>query len=469
MYSADRGSSLVLSVLFGLVFTISSAAPLQAQTPTPAIQINLYQDPLDDSVQVLGGMCQRQGESPVDQPVVDSTATAYSASLNQTFTATSLSDSFKVVTEHNDTVDDYRVKLLLPTPAPGHTGPIYVCSCPYVYGQDYVCEYAGIVPDETVNMFLTDLNASESWWQVYGGQVFAKYKVRSKVPVDTCTMSGTCTPSLLVAPSGPDSVGFVTVGATGSIETDREGSSSYIHQTGDRTTSSNGAGLGMLPQRVDYTYYYGELKTHMIDFTTITELQSLISAQPDNTHELYFYTGLNPFVIDQTGASPVLSIPATKQVSIFVPTNLEITNSNGTATPQVTEVAEGGFLGIFVAGNAQIDASVGYSDHTIDRATALPNLSMVLVADGQIIVSSDGDADVTDRVLIAEGSYVAWDKSQVGNGVVLRRNLDNAVDGKVLNSLYPAEVFRFRPSFTADYPTELKITDQNWQEIAPRR
>jgi len=318
-------------------------------------------------------------------------------------------------------------------------------------------------------MFLTDLNASESWWQVYGGQVFAKYKVRSKVPVDTCAISGTCIPSLLVAPNGPDSVGFVTVGATGSIETDREGSSSYIHQAGDRTTSSNGAGLGMQPQQVDYTYYYGELKSHMIDFTTIGQLQSLILAQPDDTHELYFYAGLNPFVLDQTGATPVLSIPATKQVSIFVPTNLEITNSNGTATPQITEVADGSFLGLFVAGNALIEESVGYSDHTIDRATALANLSMVLVTDGQIIVSSDNDADVTDRVLIAEGSYVAWDKSQIGNGVVLRRNLDNAIDGKTLNSLYPAEVFRFRPSFTADYPTVLKITDQNWQEVAPRR
>lgn len=460
---------LIWSVCLCVTAIFVSVLPAHAQTPTPAIQIHLYQDPLDDSIQVIGGMCQRQGESPVDQPVVDSSATAYSASLNQTFAAASLSDSLKVVTEHNDTVDDYRVKLLLPTPAPGHTGPIYVCSCPYVYGQDYICEYAGINPTETVNMFLTDLNASESWWQVYGGQVFARYKVRSKVPADTCTMSGTCIPSLLVAPNGPDSVGFVTVGSTGSIETNREGSSSYIHQAGDRTTSSNGAGLGMLPQQVDYTYYYGELKTHMIDFTTIGELQSLITAQPDNTHELYFYDGINPFIIDQTSSSPVLSIPSTKQVSIFVPTNLEITNSNGTATPHITEVADGGFLGIFVAGNVLIDASVGYSDHTVDRATTQANLSMVLVSDGQIIVSSDGDSAVSDRVLIAEGSYVAWDKSQIGNGVVLRRNLDNAVDGKTLNSLYPAEVFRFRPSFTADYPTDLKITDQNWQEVAPRR
>lgn len=445
------------------------ASSVSAQTPTPAIQVHLYQDPLDDSVQVLGGMCQRQGQPPVDQPVIDSSATAYSASLNQTFAATSLSDSFKVITEHNDTVDDYRVKLLLPTPVPGHTGPIYVCSCPYVYGQDYVCEYAGIDPDETVNMFLTDLNASESWWQVYGGQVFAQYKVRSKVPVDTCTSSGTCVPSLMVAPSGPNTVGFVTVGSLGSIETDREGSSSYIHQTGDRTSSSNGAGLGMLPQQVDYTYYYGHLKSHMIDFSTHLELQNLIAVQADDTHELYYYTGTQPLVLDQTTASPVLNIPATKQVSIFVPANLEIRHSAGGAVSQITAVAEGGFLGIFTAGSVVIDDSVGYSDHTIDRATAPANLSMVLVADGQIIVASDGDAAITDRVLIAEGSYVAWDKSQIGNGIVLRRNLDNAIDGKTLNSLYPSEVFRFRPSFTANYPTDMKITDQNWQEVAPRR
>lgn len=463
-----RSVWLCLLLLVGL-WLGGSWLPVHAQTPTPVIHINLYQDPLDESVQLIGGMCQRQGFLPVSQPVTDSTATAYSATLDQTYPATAISDSLQIITEHDDSVEDYHVKLLLPTPAPGHTGPIYVCSCPYVNGQDYVCEYAGIKPTEQVNVFLTDLNASEGWWQVYGGQVFAEYKVRSKVPVETCTTSGTCIPSLLVAPAGPNTVGFVTVGATGSIETNREGSSAYIHQTGDRTTSSNGAGLGLSPQQVDYTYYYGALKSQMIEFTTLAQLQSLIIAQPANTHELYLYAGASPFVIDQTTSSPVLSIPATKQVSIFVPANLEITNSHGTSTPVVTEVAEGGFLGVFVAGNAVINASVGYTDHTLDRLTTPANLSMVLVADGQIIVGGDGDNNLTDRIFIAEGSYVAWDKSQVGNGIVLHRNLDNEVEGKTLNSMYPVDVFRFRPSFTANYPTILKVTDQSWQEVAPRR
>ncbi len=463
----------VLLLLVGMVFSLvlfgASASLVAAQTPTPAIQIHLYQDPLDDTIQVVGGMCQRQGYLPTDQPVANTTARAFSASLDETFPAYSVSDQLKVVTGHDSGTSDYRVTVLLPTPAPGHIGPLYTCSCPYSSGQDYVCEYVGITANEAVNVFVTDINANEAWWQVYGGQIYAKYRIRSKIPVEACTMSGTCIASLLVAQNGSDSVGFVTVGAAGLVETDRNGSDDYIHQPSDRTTAANAYATGLKQQQIDYAYYYQALQSHMAEFANMGQLESFIASQADDTAAMYYYTGASPLIIDQSSAAIPLDITDGKQVTIFVPANLEFRHTYGSVAPQLTSVDNDSFLGFFVAGNVTIAAEVGYTDITTDPDTALANISAVVVADGQLTVASDNDSSVTDRKLIAEGSFVAWDKSEIGNGVVLRRNFDNSTDGKTLNSQYPSEVFRFRSAFMANYPSDLKITAQAWQEIAPQR
>lgn len=457
-------SALVLLVFYWLVVPTA-----QAQTPTPAMNIKIYQDPMDDSVKVIGGMCQRQGEYPVLQPVPGTTAKAFSASLNQTFWADLVTDDHQVVLGHDSEATDYQVSVLLPTPAPGHVGPIYACSCPYSNGQDFVCEYSNITANEEVAVFVTDLTANEAWWQVYGGQVYAKYHIRSKIPTEACALSGTCIPSLLVASDGDNSVGFVTMGAGGLIETDRNGSDDFIHQVDDRSTAENAYATGLKQQQIDYAYYYQALKNHMAEFSSLSELQTLIAAQGSATEVMYYYTGGSPLVIDQTSASPVLTVTSGKRVTIFVPANLEFANSYGSATPQLTSVSEDSFLGFFVAGDVTITADVGYTDIDTDPVSAVANLTAVVVTDGQLLVASDNDPDVTDRKLIAEGTYVAWDKSDIGNGIVLRRNFDNSSDGKSLNSQYPSEVFRFKPSLSANYPTDLKITAQNWQEIAPQR
>ncbi len=456
-----------------LVLTsISSSSVLlplvQAQTPTPVIQINLYNDPLDSTV--TGGMCQQFGAPPTAQDVVGTTASAFSASLNQTFPATSISDSVKVITNHDVSTDDYRVTVLLPTPAPAHSGPLYACSCPYSSGQDYVCEYAGIGANDTVNIFVTDLNANEAWWQVYGGQIYAKYKIRSKVPFDSCIASGTCIPSMMVGLSGTDSVGFATVGPAGIIESDRSGSDTHIHQTGDRTSADNGNATGMLTPQIDYAYYYQAYRNQLAEFGNLSELQSLIAAQGANSSQMYLYTGASPFILDESvaGTAPI-TINSGKRVTLFIPADLEFRNTSLSATPQLTSVSNDAFLGIFTSGNVVVTADVGYSTISTDPATATANISAVLVTDGQLTISSDNDPDVTDRKFIGEGTFVAWDKSQVGNGIVLRRNFDNAVDGKTLNSQYSSEIFRFRPAFMANFPEMLKVSDKSWQEIAPHR
>jgi len=129
---------------------------------------------------------------------------------------------------------------------------------------------------------------------------------------------------------------------------------------------------------------------------------------------------------------------------IFIDGNLTISES--------ISVDPGGFLAFIVTGNITISPNVGQAD----AASLEAAVEGIFIADGQIIIQSDGDNDIPDKKFVGEGSFIGW------SGVSLGRDYEGN-----LNNQNPVELFRFRPDFVINAPEAMKSSHYVWQEQAP--
>ncbi len=444
---------------------IPTATP--TPTPTPVIVGNIYYDNDDGTIQVVGGMCARIGLQPTPQVVPDANVSAIKASNGDISPGTILGATFTIVTNLVKGATDYRVQLALPTPAPGQA-VAYTCGCPVSGGQEYLCEYTGIAADSTVNFFVKENNLADPWWQAVGGNIFAKYQVRSKVPVATCDTDPNCDSGVITGPTNANFGGFIAVGETGSVSTTKDDSTAYVNAANTRTTSQGAFAVGAQQMVENYDTFYGNVSRQLTSVTSLNDLVTKISEQTTNTTGLYLYTS-GDLIIDKGGAAVPLAIPADKRVVVFVPGSIQITNSSGLDAPRIVTVANGGFLMFIVRSNITVAAEVGHISNAVVPTTSNSNIEGVYFANGQITVESDGSATTSDRKLIAAGTFVGLDTGNVGNGINLLRNYDDGGLGKTKNSVTPTEVFMFRPDFVDNYPVELKTASYNWKELAPQR
>lgn len=436
-------------------------------TPTPVIVGNIYYDNDDGTIQVVGSMCARIGLQPTPQVVPGANVSAIKASSGVISPGTILGATFTIVSNLVKGATDYRVQLALPTPAPGQA-VAYTCGCPVTAGQEYLCEYTGVAADSTVNFFVKENNLADPWWQTVGGNIFAKYQVRSKVPVSTCDADPNCDSGVITGPTNANFSGFIAVGETGSVSTTKDNSTAYVNAANTRTSSQGAFAVGAQQMVENYDTFYGNVSRQLVSVTSLNDLVTKIAAQATNTTGLYLYTS-GDLTINKSGAPVPLAIPADKRVVVFVPGNLQITNSSALDAPRIITVANGGFLMFIVRSNITIAAEVGHISNTVIPTTSNPNIEGVYFANGQITVASDGSATTSDRKLIAAGTFVGLDTANVGNGINLLRNFDDGGLGKTKNSVAPTEVFMFRPDFVDNYPVELKTASYNWKELAPQR
>lgn len=443
----------------------TAVPPTSTPTPTPQIVGTLYTDPNDGTVVVSGGMCTKLGSPPVATALANGTITAQKASSGITSVGTIVGSSYSIAGGLVSGATDYLVTLTLPTPAPASTTS-YVCGCPVTGGNDYVCQYSGIAADGTPNFFIRESSLANAWWQTFGGSVYARDQIQTQIPVGTCDASGTCTSALIVG-TGTNTSGFAVLGTGGVLKTTSDGSDAYVQSAGSRTTANGAYAVGVSPGNETYDYFLNRLSDAPTSVSSLAELKAAILGQASDSTGIYLYTGGNLLIDKDSGAVP-LALTSNKRVVVFVPENLEFSNSSLSASPVITDVPVGSFLMFITQGTITVDQTVGYTSAATNPLTAAANLAGIFVADGRIIIESDGDTAVADRKFIGAGTFVGWDQAGVGNGVELQRSFQNSL-GMGSNSTTPAEAFVYRPDFVTNYPSELKLAHYNWQEIAPQR
>jgi hypothetical protein len=436
-------------------------------TATPAIQGRLYLDNNDGTVAVVGGLCVRQGVGPTPVSVAGSSIKATKASNNAVSNGV-ITGSNYTITGLVSTASDYQVALTLPTPAPDSITS-YICGCPITAGNDYLCQYSNISANGSPNFFVKQNNLAVAWWQTYGGSVYARDQIETKIPVNTCDANATCESALIVGGLNTNASGLAVLGSGGVLHTTSDGSTAYVQSAGSRTTANGSYAVGVQPGKEDYQFFYGNLSKQIVSFSSLGELQAKITAMSSNTTGLFVYAGAGDLTVDKSGSSTPITVDNGKRVVVFVPNNLQFTNSAASAAPVLTDVPVGTFLMFLVRGNITVNSAVGYTNAATNPASADPNLEGVFMADGKITIQGDGDNTVADRKFIGSGTFVAWDKNSLGNAVELQRTFTNSVTGQTTNSTTPAEVFVYRPDFVANFPTELKTAHYNWQELAPQK
>lgn len=435
-------------------------------TPTPAIIGTIYNDPNNLSV-VSGDRCVTTDPAPAEISLAYANIEAVS-STNTTH-ADLLGANYKIVAGLT-TGDTYTVSLALPTPAAGDLNS-YICSCP-VGGNDYLCSYSSVAANDTVNFFVRSNSMATSWWQTYGGNVYAKNEIQTQIPVGTCTDAGTavCQSALIVSTGGDNSAGFAVLGNNGSLKTSTDGSDAYVQSNNSRSNSIGAYAVGVDPGQENYDYFRSNAGNQTASLLSLAEIKTDISALADNTAKFYAYAGGGDLVIDKDSASVPISLSGNKRITIFVPGNLIFTNTSGSASPQLTNVPIGSFLMFVVQGNILVDNTVGYTNAKTNPTTAQPNLTGVFMANGQIMIQNDGDTTIADRKFIGAGTFVGWGGagSLNTNGIDLQRSFQDAA-GLTNNATNPTEVFIYRPDFLANFPVELKTAHYNWSEIAPQK
>jgi|GEM_PF-6990059 len=450
---------------------IPTATPLPTATPTPtpAIVGIIYEDPNDilNPVAIGGsGMCVKTGPPAATALVPNASVRADNGVLVSNGVISG--SNFNITSNLVGSASNYTLSLALPTPATGETS-FYVCSCP-VNGNDYLCSYYNVSGNERTATFFVKRNTSvESWWQTYGGNVYSKDAIETKIPVATCNLNpATCQSALIVG--SVNSAGFAVLGDGGVLKTDAEGSDAYVQSSGSRTTAIGAYAIGVDPGQEDYAFFLNNVGSQITNAASLAEIKTGITAMAADTIKFYAYTGGGDLVIDKNIGSVPLSISGNKRVIIFVPGNLSFTNTSGNTTPKLTDVPVGSVLMFIVQGNIIVDSSVGYTDTTTNPTTAQPNLTGIFVADGQIVIQSDGNLAVADRKFIGAGTFVGWGGAGSGNtnGIDLRRSFQDAT-GLAKNATNPAEAFVYRPDFLLNFPVELKTAYYNWAEIAPQR
>ena len=125
--------------------------------------------------------------------------------------------------------------------------------------------------------------------------------------------------------------------------------------------------------------------------------------------------------------------------------DLNITDPDG--VEELITVEEGGFLAFIVSGNIVVDSSVGH----INLSDTDGNVEGVYVADGSIIISSNGGVD---KRFVSEGTFVGW------TNVSLMRNYNS----EKANGAYPTETLIYRPGFIKYTPEKMKRSQMIWQE-----
>ncbi|MEA2056160.1 MAG: hypothetical protein U9O78_00365 [Patescibacteria group bacterium] len=424
---------------------------------TPAIEGNFYEGAASQASQ--DQVCNPPG-TLVSLENVEVVA-EHVDGIDTTSTLVLSDDSYNVAVD-NQCTSCYDVELRLPTPVSDATNA-YVCACSIE--DNFTCRYLDQTSPKTgVNFFVEQFDlSSDSWWQVYSGNVYANNSIQSLVPHTLC--SGDCQPALSLNDFDDitNSAGF-PITNSGSIVTGSGDTTGYIHQSGDRDLADLGHATGVDLAERGYQYYFNNLEQEIDlgDGEWGVNGEKPDYTETDGSAEIYYYNG------DLTiGDNTAWSVAADESIIVFVDGNLTIDDQLG--TDQIVAVDDDGFIAFFASGNITISANVGYempdlvdADVHHDPASTTANIEGVYVADGNLIVSSRGAT--RDKKFIGAGTFVGW--------TALNLNRDFAQENTVYgayNNMNPTSSFVFRPDLLINVPFAMKEAQIEWREVEPQK
>ena len=357
----------------------------------------------------------------------------------------------------------------------------YVCSCPAPLNPNnpYLCQYTGVVsPNSTVNFYLKEYNLSnDSWFQVFGGNYFARNGIASSVPYAFCSLDANCRAALSVSLTGSsnqNNSGFPVVTATNAnsiLSTNIVGySHAYLHLA-QRVNNLNSYAVSTDLNQLSYSYFHKLVENNLQEIGDGEDLEPLLSDwtnaswwQNDEVNYIKVYGNVG---IDETQG---FNLSSGQKLVLFVDGNLILDDSNtNDANRKITSVAPGGFLAFFVSGDIIITADVGYelnpSLPTVPVVSnANSNLEGVFVANNNLLIQSKtaiGEVP-PDRKFIGAGTFVGW------NNVLLNRTFNDNSFGPILNNNQAIENFIYRGDLLANWPVKLRASTSNWREVDPQ-
>jgi len=153
-------------------------------TPSPTPGTVLISGSINEDVGagLSGSFCRQETAAPLTVDGIN----LYATNIANTYTASFSSNNFSINTVYAGD-HDFTVLLNLSNQTGGYD---YVCSCPAAINPDnpYLCRYSGVSsPTSNVNFYLRSRNLSnDSWFQVFGGNFFARNLISSPVPFSFC-------------------------------------------------------------------------------------------------------------------------------------------------------------------------------------------------------------------------------------------------------------------------------------------
>ena len=357
----------------------------------------------------------------------------------------------------------------------------YVCSCPAPLDPEnpYLCQYTGVnSPSSKVNFYLKEYDLSnDSWFQVFGGNLFARYGIADVIPYAFCSLYSNCQAALsvpLTTTENPLSSGFAIANTSSTnsvISSDIVGyTHSFLHLA-ERSTNVNSYAVNTGLNELSYDYFYklAQDSAHVIGNGEDLEplLWDWTNASWWQNDETNFVLVNGNVSIDETQG---FDLNSDQSLVVFVNGNLTLDDSNtGDHEYKIISVEEGGFLAFFVNGDILISADVGYELDPANPTVPVvsvdnSNIEGVFVTDGDLIIQSKSAVGEVppDRKFIGAGTFVGW------HGVNLDRTFDDDGQGAILNQTQAVENFIYRPDFLANWPTKLKASVSNWHEINPQ-
>lgn len=426
----------------------------------------------DNGAAFSGNICTQATNNPLSLTHLSITTGAYSAHFS------SFIPGFYTLNT-STTGNNYTVTLDLSN----QTGLVeYVCSCPAALDPNnpYVCQYTGVSsPLDNVNFYLQINNLSnESWFQVFGGNVFGRNGIASIIPYSFCDETNDCQPALTAPrPLSTNllSSGFpiANTGNGGAVRSYDYSTAyhSYFHLP-EKTSNLNSYDVDTDLNQLSYDYFYKLAENQVQEIGNGEDLEPLFTDWTSSTWWNWGdvnYVKVNGNVnIDETQGFTLID---GQKLVVFVDGNLILDDSDphDSAMYKITNVDTDSFLAFFVNGDIIITADVGYELDPLNPSTPpvshdTSNLEGVFVADNNLIIQSKTAVGEVppDKKFIGSGTFVGW------NNVLLNRTFSDNNLGPILSNSQAVENFIYRPDLLANWPVKLKASTSNWREVDPQ-
>ncbi len=348
-------------------------------------------------------------------------------------------------------------------------------------GSSKVCKKSGFNGPLQTTVYVSSKDVT-SWWETIGGLAYGR-SMASVLPLDSannpflCPMAAgspdpRCAPYLVRSPTFTQDqrAGLALAGAL-SV---RSGWATERPTTDEYATGLPVKHNNALRTEGGYAFNYylslisADKRTAMSNTTlkSLSDLPTVASGKPN------YFVNSGSLTIDPDAT---ITIGAGEKYILFVQGSLTIGNDtfDPASLAELITVEQGGFLAIFVKGDIEIKPSVGTTmDVTSDPSAAdgvgvndsstKANITGIFVADGIIVIDSNGLPTETDKRFIGEGSYVS------AMAIRMQRSFSRGNSlpfSKLLSGFSPTEVFRHRPDMVLATPAELKQTTTQYQEI----